>query len=62
MAGIVLNETSPRGADSSRALNASEIRRLAVSPILAEIGYRADAFDPPVDWFSLAEPAKRRSR
>ena len=62
VAGIVLNETSARGADSSRALNASEIRRLAVPPLLAEIGYRADAFEPPVDWFSLAEPAQRGSR
>ena len=54
VAGIVLNETSPHGADSSRQTNASEIRRLAVPPVLAEIGYQAGAFDPPVDWFKLA--------
>ena len=62
VAGIVLNETSPRGADSSRELNASEIRRLAVPPLLAEIGYQASAFQPPVDWFKLAAPAERGSR
>ncbi len=62
VAGIVLNETSPRGADSSLQTNASEIRRLAVPPLLAEIGYQASEFDPPVDWFQIAAPAERGSR
>jgi dethiobiotin synthetase len=62
VAGIVLNETSPRGADSSRQSNTSEIRRLAVPPVLAEIGYQASAFDPPVDWFQVAVPVERGSR
>ena len=60
VAGIVLNETGPRGADSSLLHNAAEIRRLAVPPLLAETGYQASAFDPPVDWFSLAAPGQRR--
>jgi len=60
--GIVLNEPSPRGADSSRESNASEIRRLAVPPLLAEIGYQASDFESPVDWFQIAAPAERGSR
>jgi dethiobiotin synthetase len=61
VAGIVLNETAPRGADASLQYNAAEIRRLAVPPLLAEIAYQARAFDPPVDWFSIAAPAERGS-
>lgn len=62
VAGVVLNETSPRGADSSRELNVSEIRRLAVPQVLAEIGYQASVFNPPVDWFAIAAPAEPGSR
>jgi dethiobiotin synthetase len=57
--GIVLNETSPRGEDSSLQYNAAEIRRLAVPPLLAEIGYQASAVNPPVDWFNIAAPSER---
>ena len=61
VAGVVLNETGPRGQDVSLPQNASEIRRLAVPPLLAEIGYQRTAFEPPVDWFDLASPAARRT-
>jgi dethiobiotin synthetase len=55
VAGIVLNETGPRSADATIGHNARELRRLAVPPVLAEVAYRADRFDPRVDWFDLAD-------
>jgi dethiobiotin synthetase len=60
VAGILLNQ-SDASADSSVAGNADEIRRRAVSPLLAELGYGADFFQPGIDWFALAGTARRRS-
>ena len=57
VAGIVLNETSPKTRDASLDQNAREIRRRAVPPVLAEIGWQADRFSPDVDWFALAAKA-----
>ncbi len=61
VAGIVLNEPVPRGNDASQCQNAAEIRRRAVAPLLAELGFDAGRFDPPVDWFAAArEPTLDR--
>ncbi len=59
VAGVVLNETTPRADDPSIALNAREIRRRAVPPVLAEVAYQATAIDGGIDWFALA--GKRRT-
>lgn len=59
VAGIVLNQSQPAGDDVSTASNAREIRRHAVPPLLAEVNYRADKFEPEPDWFRLARPAHR---
>jgi dethiobiotin synthetase len=60
VAGIVLSETGPREADPSVEQNAREIRSRAGSPVLAELGFQAKGFDPPVDWFRIAaEPVRR---
>lgn len=58
VAGIVLN-TPRRLDDPSTAHNVREIRRRAVPPVLAEVAFGAERFDPPVDWYQLAaEPAR----
>lgn len=54
VAGIVLNETTAPSADQSLAQNAREIRRLAVPPVLGEVGYGTNEFIPRVDWFAVA--------
>jgi dethiobiotin synthetase len=59
VAGVVLNQTSPRADDPSIALNAREIRRRAVPPVLAEVAFQAPAIDGGIDWFALA--GKRRT-
>ncbi|HEV3138220.1 MAG TPA: dethiobiotin synthase [Pirellulales bacterium] len=60
VAGIVLNQTEPPGADQSIEHNAREIRNRTISPLLAEIGFQASRFDPPVDWFRItADPLRR---
>lgn len=58
VAGIVLNQSQPAGDDVSTASNAREIRRHAVPPLLAEVNYREDKFEPEPDWFRLARPAQ----
>jgi dethiobiotin synthetase len=60
VAGIVLNHPRPVSDDPSTASNAQEIRRRAVPPLLAEVGYSATSFEPAVDWYELAaEPVRR---
>jgi dethiobiotin synthetase len=60
VAGIVLNEAVPSGADPSITDNAREIRSRAVPSLLAEVAYRADRFAASVDWFALAAEAVKR--
>jgi dethiobiotin synthetase len=63
VAGIVLNCPRPPSDDPSAASNAREIRRRAVAPLLAEVGFGATAFEPAVDWYELAaEPVLRSAR
>jgi dethiobiotin synthetase len=62
VAGIVLNCLRPPADDPSTASNAREIRRRAVAPLLAEVGFGATAFEPAVDWYELAAaPVLRKS-
>lgn len=58
VAGIVLNRTTEVLDDSARQ-NAAEIRRRAVAPLLAELGFRAGNFAPEVDWYALAKAPAR---
>ncbi|HEV3024876.1 MAG TPA: dethiobiotin synthase [Pirellulales bacterium] len=54
VAGVVLNRPSVASDDLSIELNAGEIRRRAVQPLLAEVDYGAERFEPFVDWYALA--------
>ena len=60
VAGIVLNQAQADTNATLAAENAEEIRRRAVSPVLAEVGWQAREFSQPVDWYSQsAEPVER---
>jgi dethiobiotin synthetase len=54
VAGVVLNQTVPPGADASEASNRRELAARCSAPLLAEVGWQAKQFDPAVDWFALA--------
>lgn len=54
IAGIVLNHPSPSDDDPSTATNRQELAARCAPPILAEVAWRAEQFDSPVDWFGLA--------
>jgi len=55
VAGIVLNHpTPPAGDDPSTASNAQELAARCVPPLLAEVAWGAERFDPAVDWYALA--------
>jgi dethiobiotin synthetase len=54
VAGIVLNRTSAMSDDPSIDSNRDELARRAIPPVLAEVQFRGEMFDQPVDWFSLA--------
>jgi dethiobiotin synthetase len=54
IAGIVLNRTDSDGDDSSIDSNRDELARRAIPPVIAEVQFRGEMFDQPVDWFSLA--------
>jgi dethiobiotin synthetase len=59
VAGIVLNNPVPPSSDDiSLSQNRRELAARCVPPILAEVPWSADHIDPPVDWFSLARPAR----
>jgi dethiobiotin synthetase len=60
VAGIVLNQAQADTNATLAAENAEEIRRRAVSPVLAEVAWQAREFSHPVDWYSqAAEPVER---
>ena len=62
VAGVVLNHpTAPSADDQSLATNRQQIERHIGRPLLAEVAYRG-GFDTEVDWFSLAQGAKRSAR
>lgn len=60
LAGIVLNQATAGGDAELRAENAREIRRRAVPPVLAEVTWNAQRFDPHVDWYAVAGEAVPR--
>lgn len=56
IAGIVLNDILPPDVlDPAVHSNRLELELRCVPPILAHLGHRAEQFDPPVDWLSLAK-------
>ena len=60
IAGVVLNHPSPPSADdASLATNRAELAARCLPPILAEVGWNADRFDLPVDWFTLTSDSAR---
>ena len=54
IAGVVLNNPTPRSDDASLPTNRRELAARCVPPILAEVTCQADTFDAEVDWFALA--------
>lgn len=57
VAGIVLDAAGPPSDDDpSIATNMEELQQRCVPPILARLGWGAEAFDTELDWFSLAAP------
>jgi dethiobiotin synthetase len=55
VAGVVLNHVRPPAADDvSLASNGPELATRCSAPILAEVAWGSDHFQPMVDWFSLA--------
>jgi dethiobiotin synthetase len=55
VAGVILNEVrEPTQADLSTRSNAAELQTRCPVPLLAQLGWRADAFDRSVDWYELA--------
>lgn len=56
VAGIVLNNNAARPDDASLGSNRAELAARCVPPLLAELPFQAASFEPPVDWWSLANP------
>lgn len=54
IAGIVLNQATPRPDDASLATNAEEIAARCNVPLLATVAHGASAFDVRVDWFGFS--------
>ncbi len=54
VAGIVLNCPTVPPDDQSLATNREQLARWCDAPVLAEVGWQAQKFDRPVDWFTLA--------
>ena len=54
VAGVVLNNPRrPAVEDLSLATNRAELAARCVPPLLAELAFGSERFDPPVDWFQL---------
>ena len=56
VAGIVLNQISPRPDDASLATNAAEIAERCDAPLLACVSHGKREFATSIDWFALANP------
>ena len=52
VAGVVLNDVSPKG-DQSRQTNADELSKRLAVPLLSSVGYES-GFEQEIDWQSLA--------
>jgi dethiobiotin synthetase len=55
VAGIVLNNPTPPGADLSTNSNPRELASRSSVPLLAEVFWKATAFNSAVDWLHLAK-------
>ena len=53
LAGIVLNQVTPRPDDISLASNRAEIARWCNTPIIATVGFGVVTFAEEVDWLAL---------
>ncbi|MCA9247344.1 MAG: dethiobiotin synthase [Planctomycetales bacterium] len=56
VAGIVLNAAQSPVEDVSVSTNRSQLEQYCRAPIVAELGWRAEAFDTEVDWHALGRP------
>ncbi len=55
VAGIVLNDLGrDASTDPSLRSNRQQLADRCIPPLLAELGYQAREFTPPVDWFALS--------
>ena len=55
VAGVVLNHPAPPSPDDiSLSTNRQELDARCDRPLLAEVAYGAERFEPEVDWFGLA--------
>jgi len=54
IAGVVLNHPAPPPADPSTASNPAELAARCVPPLLAQVPFGAERFEPVVDWYELA--------
>lgn len=58
VAGILFNNLEPDEDDPSRAENRAELERCSAVPIVAEVGWNAENFNPTIDWSMLAGPLR----
>jgi dethiobiotin synthetase len=54
IAGIVLNRAAVPDDDPSLSDNRRQLEMRSVPPVLAEVSFRQQEFNPPVDWHSIA--------
>jgi dethiobiotin synthetase len=55
IAGVVLNQSTPRPDDVSLASNADELAARCDVPLLTTVAYGSNSFDRQVDWYELAQ-------
>ena len=55
IAGVVLNQTAPRGDDESVGGNADQIGKRCDAPLLATVKFEQREFSEDLDWLSLAQ-------
>ena len=60
VAGIVLNCPTVPPDDQSLASNPAQLAQWCDVPLLAQVGWQAEAFDQPTDWFALADEPRLR--
>jgi len=54
IAGMILNQATPRPDDASLATNAEELAARCDAPLLGMVAHSERAFDRKIDWFALA--------
>ncbi len=58
VAGIVLNDLSPRANDPSCATNYAELSRRTAVPVLVRLPFLGRLFEPNVNWFEVARAGR----